>query len=207
MSVLDKLASALGRNDEKPNVALAEALTTRADRKAISELAEALTKGSRAVQNDAIKVLYEIGERKPALIAPHVEVFFDLLASKNNRLVWGALSALDAVASVEAKRLHSRLKELLAAEETASVIGKDKTISILCKLTAAGFAKTTVPVLLELVKKSAVNQLPMYAEHVAAVIPPKDVAKFRSVVSARLAKVPFPAKRARLEKVLRKLAD
>ena len=65
MSVLGKLASALGRNDERPNVELAEALVVKPDKAAIAELAAALSNGTVAQQNDAIKVLYEIGERNP----------------------------------------------------------------------------------------------------------------------------------------------
>ena len=36
---------------------------------------------------DCMKVLYKLGTRKPELIAPYTDVFIDLLASKNNRLV------------------------------------------------------------------------------------------------------------------------
>lgn len=71
MSVLGKLASALGRNDEQPNVELAEALAARPDAAAVAELAGALATGPTAVSNDAIKVLYELGALKPELVAPH----------------------------------------------------------------------------------------------------------------------------------------
>ena len=54
MSVLDKLASALERNDERPNVELAAALVAKPDKKAIAVLADALSTGSIAIQNDAI---------------------------------------------------------------------------------------------------------------------------------------------------------
>ena len=90
MSVLGRLASALERNDERPNVELAEALVAKPDKAAIVELADALSAGTVAQQNDAIKVLYEIGERKPELVAPHAEALFALLKSKNNRNVCGA---------------------------------------------------------------------------------------------------------------------
>ncbi len=55
--MLDKLARSLGRKDEQPNIDLAENLVSRPDRAAITELADALTSKSRAVQGDAIKVL------------------------------------------------------------------------------------------------------------------------------------------------------
>src|SRR5688500_11829212 len=115
MNVLDKLASALERNDERPNVELAEALVAKPDKKAIAVLAEALSGGTMAVQNDAIKVLYEIGERAPDLVAAHADAFFALLASKNNRNVWGALSAIDSIAGVRAKDVAAHLRDILAA--------------------------------------------------------------------------------------------
>jgi len=71
MSVLGRLASGMGRNDERPNVELGEALAASGDAAAIAELVGALT-GPAAVASDAIKVLYEAGERRPALLAPHV---------------------------------------------------------------------------------------------------------------------------------------
>ena len=86
MSVLDRLASALDRNDERPNVELAEALVAKPDKAAIALLADALSIGTVAVQNDAIKVLYEIGGRAPELVAPHAEALFALLGSKNNAM-------------------------------------------------------------------------------------------------------------------------
>ena len=69
MSVLSKLAGSLGRRDEQPNVDLAEALVEKRDAASIKELVNALTGGAMAVQNDAIKVLYEIGEAVPVLLA------------------------------------------------------------------------------------------------------------------------------------------
>lgn len=99
MTILEKLASNLGRRDERPNVALAEILVASGDQIAIAELAKALAGGTIAVRGDAIKVLYEIGERSPALIAPHTDVFFTTLKSNNNRLHWGALSALATLAA------------------------------------------------------------------------------------------------------------
>jgi hypothetical protein len=172
MSVLDKLASALERNDERPNVELAEALVARPDKKAIAMLADALSTGTVAVQNDAIKVLYEIGERAPKLVAPHVDAFLALLGSKNNRNVWGAMSAIDTIASVKAKDVAAHLESILRAADKGSVIAKDKAMSTLAKLATAGEAKA-MPALLDRLGEAAPNQFPMYAElALPAVTPP-----------------------------------
>jgi hypothetical protein len=205
VSILAQLASALGRNDERPNIELAERLAGTADRAAIGELVTALKTGPAAVANDAIKVLYELGERRPELIAEHADAFLATLTSKNNRLLWGGMSALDTIATVSAPLLAKRLPEILAAAEKGSVIAKDKAVSILAKLVAAGDDDTALPALFAMIEQAAVNQLPMYAELAAPVIDPARRPEFVAIVSRRLETVEQPAKRARLEKLLRKL--
>jgi len=205
MSVLDRLASALERNDERPNVELAEALVAKPDKAAIALLADALSIGTVAVQNDAIKVLYEIGGRAPELAAPHAEAFFALLGSKNNRNVWGALSAIDTIAGVRAKDVGAHLKAILAAADKGSVIAKDKAMSTLSKLAVAGEPKA-MPVLLDRLEAAAPNQFPMYAELAAVAVNPAHRARLTAILEARLERIEQPAKRARVEKVLRKLS-
>ncbi|RYE11033.1 MAG: hypothetical protein EOP22_02380 [Hyphomicrobiales bacterium] len=205
MSVLGRLANALGRNDERPNVELAEALVASRDPAAIAELADALSSGTVAVQNDAIKVLYEIGERSPELVADDAEAFFALLGSRNNRNVWGALSAIETIAARRPKEVAARLDEVLAAADRGSVIAKDKAMSTLSQLAQAG-EKKAMPALLERLELAAVNQLPMYAEFAAAAVTPVHKAKLVAIIEARLKTLDAPAKRARLEKLLRKLA-
>jgi hypothetical protein len=205
MSVLDRLAGALGRNDERPNVELAEALVAKPDKKAIVELADALSTGTPAQQNDAIKVLYEIGERAPELVAPHVEAFLLLLGSKNNRNVWGAMSAIDTIAAARPKEVATRLPDILRAADNGSVIAKDKAMSILAKLALAG-DKRAMPALLDRLAEAAPNQFPIYAELVLPAVGEAHKAALRAVLERRLKTIEQPAKRARVEKVLRKLA-
>ena len=205
MDVLSKLASALDRNDERPTVELAEALVAKPDKKAIAVLADTLSTGTVAVQNDAIKVLYEIGELAAELVAPHAEAFFALLKSKNNRNVWGAMSAIDTIAGVKAKDVAARLKDILAAADKGSVIAKDKAMSTLAKLAQAGEAKA-MPALLERLVDAAPNQFPMYAELAATAVTPAHQAKLVGILETRLKAIDAAAKKARVEKVLRKLA-
>jgi len=205
MSVLDKLASALERNDERPNVELAEALVAKPDKKAIAVLADALSTGSIAIQNDAIKVLYEIGEHAPELVVPHAEAFLALLKSKNNRNVWGAMSAIDTIALVKSKEVAAHLKDILAAADKGSVIAKDKAMSTLAKLAQAGEAKA-MPALLERLADAAPNQFPMYAELAASALTPAHKSRLVAILETRLKTINAAAKKARVEKVLRKLA-
>ena len=203
MSVRGKLASALGRNDERPDVELAEALASKPNAAAVAELVELLSSGSIAEQNDAIKVLYELGERKPEAIAGHVAAFLALLESKNTRNVWGAMSAIDTIAAARPKEVAAALEDILAAADKGSVIAKDKAMSTLAKLAFAGKPKA-MPALLDRLETAATNQFPMYAELALPAVA-TDKAKFRAILERRLPDLP-PAKQARVEKVLRKLA-
>jgi hypothetical protein len=206
MSVLGRLASALERNDERPNFDLAEELAASGDKAAIAELLVALSGGTTAVQNDAIKVLYEIGARRPELVSSHAGAFLALLKSRNNRNVWGALQALESIAATVPDELAANLDAILAAADKGSVIANDKAIQILATLAAKGHAKRAVPALLSRLDDAAPNQFPMYAEFAAPVIGPADRAAFRAILEARLVKIPQPAKRKRVEKVLKRLS-
>jgi hypothetical protein len=64
-SVFDRLASVLGRKDQAPNQELARELATDRNEHAIKELLENLFHETKAIQNDCIKVLYEVGALEP----------------------------------------------------------------------------------------------------------------------------------------------
>lgn len=150
-------------------------------------------------------MLYEIGERAPELVAPHADAFFALLASKNNRNVWGAMSAIDTIAGVRARDVAAQLKAILAAADKGSVIAKDKAMSTLAKLARAGEPKA-MPALLDRLEDAAPNQFPMYAELAATAVTASHKARLVSILETRLETIDAAAKKARVEKVLRKLA-
>src|SRR5882757_2998530 len=98
MSILNKLATSLKRRDEVPNQVLAAEIAAKNNKVAIKELIDNLSNKSKDIQHDCIKVLYEAGERKPELITGYLKTFLELLHHKNNRLQWGAMTALHAIA-------------------------------------------------------------------------------------------------------------
>lgn len=204
MSVLGRLASAVGRNDERPNVELAEALAAAPDAAAVAELVAVLT-GPVAVANDAIKVLYELGVRRPDLVAIHLPAFLALLGSKNNRNVWGALQAVESVTDAAPAAVHAALAAVLAAADKGSVIAKDKAVQILVKLIAAGHADA-VPALLERVAAGAPNQFPTYAEQAATVLTGADRERLAAILKQRVGDIETPSKKARVEKLLKRLS-
>lgn len=206
MSILEKLASSLGRSDEQPNVELAAELAARADKAAIAELAKALASAPKPIRHDAIKTLYEIGALKPDLIAPHAGTFLDQAKGKDNRLVWGALSALDAVAIVAPNVIVANLPAILDAADRGSVIAKDKAVSMLARLSAPPTSSRTAwQRLIDILRTSADNQTPMYAEMALSSAGGNDSSELMEVVRFRLSRITQPSKKTRLEKVVRKL--
>ena len=206
MTVLNQLSSALGQRDEKPNQELAAKIASKKDHSAVQELVDNLNNSSKAIQSDCIKVLYEVGEQAPDLIQQYDRAFLQLLNSKNNRLVWGAMTALDTISSINPKGIYNNLGKILEIADKGSVITKDHTVNILIKLsTHEKYRNETIPLLLEQLKISAINQLPMYAERALPFIRSSDLKIFAEVLSDRLNDIEKESKRKRMEKVIRKL--
>ena len=204
-SIAERLSGAMERRDEAPNVALAEEIAASKNKAAVSELVQLVQHGTTRQRNDAMKVLYEIGARDPALIGGHCPVFLEALGSRTNRQVWGAMQALDSVAELRADEIAAELPNIIAAADRGSVIAKDRCTSLLTKLARSGYAEKAVPILVERLKDAAPNQFPTYAEQTAAVVTPAEKPGLIDIVRNRLNGITQRAKRERMEKLLAKL--
>ena len=183
MSVLTKLATALNRRDEVPNQALAEEIVKKNDVCAVRELVDNLSNRDKNIQSDCIKVLYEIGERNPKLIAEHCAAIGELLDSANNRLVWGAMTALDQIALAAPQDVFRLLSRIHTTAESGSVIARDHAVGILTKLgTLKPYANACFRLLIEQLKNCPNNQLPMYAEMSLAVATDKNKAALQKTL-------------------------
>src|SRR3990170_344616 len=131
MTVLNRIAHLQNRRDEVPNQELARDLAVKKNKAGIREIADNLWNKDRHIQADCIKVLYEVGAIEPKLIAAYAEDFVKLLKSRNNRLVWGAMTALAEVARADPHVVFTHLNEVKKAKETGSVITVDNAVSAL----------------------------------------------------------------------------
>lgn len=205
MSILDQLSSALQRRDEIPNQELAAKIAATNNKGAVQELIDNLQHKNRLIQNDCIKVLYETGEHKPALISPFIPVFVALLAHKNNRLQWGGMAALDTITTAKPGLIYEVLPAIVAASDKGSVITKDHCINILIKLGALQeYKEDAFALLIEQLMKAATNQLPMYAENSLPLIDAGNKALFIKTLTARIPEIEKESKRKRVEKVTQK---
>jgi len=206
MTIIDKLASSLNRRDEVPNMELATQIVDKNDEEAVEELVKNLANKDRDIQSDCIKVLYEVGERKPALIAQYAGEFSSLLDSENNRLVWGAMSALDQIALANPKTIYGMLTKIVRSGEKGSVITRDHAVGILIKLASLPqYREKVIPLLIGQLKRSPANQLPMYAENLVPIVTEKNRAAFVKALTSRLDDIEKAAKRKRVERVIAKL--
>jgi hypothetical protein len=207
MSILNQIASSLGRRDEKPNQELAQQIVAANDTAAIKELVESLGNKNKDIRSDCIKVLYEIGERKPELIAGYAKNFIALLDSKNNRLQWGAMTALSSIAGENPKTIYAALSKIVAVSDGGTVITKDHCVKILIKLCAVKqYAEDSFALLLEQILNSPPNQMPTYAEGAIPFVNDKNKSTFVNILTSRLADVESDTKRKRIEKVLAKVS-
>lgn len=189
------------RRDESANIELAERIAAASDSDAMTALASAVAR--KEIASDVIKVLYEVAERKPELAAPHAALLLGLLRHKSNRIVWGAMTAVDAITEYCPEVVGSRLDELRAIANAGSVITRDHFVSILFKL--SGRDQGIGPMLLEQFEKCPPNQLPMYAERGAGAIRKLGAAPFVVILKGRIDEMKTESKRKRIEKVIRKL--
>lgn len=207
MSIISKLASSLGRRDEVPNQELAKQIVNKKDKSAVKDLADNLDNKSKDIQNDCIKVLYEIGEQNPVLIADYAKVFVGLLDHKNNRLQWGAMTAIHTITLESPAIIYAALPKIVAAADKGSVITKDYAVNILIKLCSLKqYAEKTFPLLIEQLLSSPTNQLPMYAEKAMPIINDKNKEFFIKTLSSRLDDIEKDTKRKRVEKVIKKFS-
>lgn len=204
--IADQLSSSRGQRGETANIALARKITAAKDHTSITELIRLLQTGNTPIQNDAVKVLYEIGAEAPQLISDYVGVFLAFLDNQNNRLQWGAMTALGSISRFKPEVIVEKLPEILAAAKKGSVITKDNAIGILVKLSAAAeYRKTTVPSLMEILRTAAANQFAMYAELAASVLDGTDLVTLREILEKRIKNLPKASQQKRIEKLIRKI--
>lgn len=188
MTVLNRLASALNRRDEVPNQELARDLAAKKNKAAIREVAENLWNKDKAIQADCIKVLYEVGYIEPKLIAPYADDFAKLLKSKNNRLVWGGMTALAEASKADPGAVFPHLDAIKKAKETGSVITVDNSISALAN-TAAGnkkYSEAIFPLLLKHLSSCRPKEVPQHAERTLPAVNKSNKDAFVKVLEKRM---------------------
>lgn len=204
-SIVPFLSSSLGRRDETANIRLAEQIVQQEQPDAIEELVRIIQGRDRKLGNDAIKTLYEIGERAPKMILPYLREFIGLLSSKVNRLQWGSMTAISTLVELSPQEVYSFLPQILQAMERGSVITKDHGVKILVHLaTHSAHRETVIPILLEFIQTAPLNQFPSYVLQIEEIPLDPFLEEFLTIIRSRLPEFNvYPAKEKKLLKVLK----
>jgi hypothetical protein len=187
MSILNRLASSQNRRDEIPNQELARDLAAKKDKAGIREVAENLWNKDKKISSDCIKVLYEVGYIEPKLIADYAEDFVKLLKSKDNRLIWGAMTALAEVAKADADVVFKNLDAIKKAKETGYVITIDNAISTLASTASANekYSKAIFPYLLQHLSFCRPKEVPQHSERSFPAVNSKNKNEFIKILEKR----------------------
>ena len=206
LALIELLACKLGRNDETPNIELAEKLCNSMDKDGIREIAEGLKSKELSVANDCVKVLYEVGYREPALIADFADDFIAALLDNNNRIVWGSMTALACLTPVKPEAVYNRLPEIVDAYKNGSVITIDNSISVFANLCMAnkGYRPKVFPILLNHLAKCRPKEIPQHAERIAVCIDSKNKEAFIKALDERAEEL-SEAQRNRVAKLIKTL--
>lgn len=204
MSVLNQISYFQNRRDEVPNQELAKDLADKKDHEGIREIAKNLWNKEKRIQADCIKVLYEIGYIDPSLIAAYTAEFLKLLKSRNNRLVWGGMTALSTVADIRAEKLFNHLQELHNAIENGTVITVDGGILTLARVasTREEFRQAIFPYILNHLKTCRPKDVPQHSEKSLMAVDESNKNDFIAVLETRIDHLSENQKR-RVKKVIK----
>lgn len=204
--MIKKLASSLGRNDEIPNIELAEFLCGHNDAAGVREIVDGFKGSDKAIANDCIKVLYETGERKPELISAYADDFIAYVCSKNNRLAWGSMTALSKIADIAAEQIFNKIAVVISAYENGSVITVDNSISVFAKLCKANgrYAEVILPILKKHLQTCKPKEIAQHVERAAVCFNADNAGDFIAILESRKSCL-APSQQSRINKQLKLL--
>jgi hypothetical protein len=206
MSALDKISFYQNRRDEVPNQVLAKELAETKNRDGIQEMVENLENKNKNVRSDCLKVLYEIGYLDPELIGDYYSAFLKLLKSKDNRMVWGAMIGLAAIADRHPREIWAQVDDLFRITESGTVITLVWGIRTLARVAAADkiYNEKIFPFLLNQIRVCIPRDVPTHAESILCAVDPGNKGMLLSILNSRRDEL-TSAQLIRYKKVLRQL--
>ena len=207
MTYIERIAYYLGRRNEIPNQELAAILANDGNQVGVDEIAGYLNDSNKSIQSDCIKVLYEVGYIAPQLISKYTDIFIDLLDSKNNRMVWGAMIALSTIAEIVPEKIWPHREKIFHLVETGTVITNVSGVKTLINMAKAGdpYYSDLIDTLLDLQKTCRDIDFAKRAEDMRPVIGPKYKDAFRRILEQRMPGLSKAAQK-RLARVIRDLS-
>jgi hypothetical protein len=208
MAYIEKIAYHLGARDEVPNQELAALLAKEKNQAGIDEIAGYLHDKNPSIASDCLKVLYETGYLEPQLIAKYAGTFLELLDSKNNRMVWGAMIALATIAELVPELIWPQREKVKGLVETGTVITNVWGVKTLIGMSKAGepYYRELIDDLMRLQKDCRDVDFAKRAEDMEPAIQPEHRAVYREILERRKAGLSKSAQN-RLARVIKKLGE
>jgi HEAT repeat protein len=206
MSTLNRIAYYQNRRDEVPNQLLAKELALTKDKEGIQEIVENLENKNKNIRSDCLKVLYEISYLDPSLIADYGNNFLKLLKSKDNRMVWGAMIGLAAIADRYPQEIWAQIDDIAAIIESGTVITLLWGMRVLARVAAADeiYKEKIFPFLLKQIRDCISRDVPTHAESILCALDQNHKGLLLSVLEARRSEL-TPAQLTRFKRVLKQI--
>lgn len=207
MSIVEKLSALNNKNNNLMEKELAAELFNTKNTTAIQELVINLDNKNKKIQSNCIKTLYEIGEMGGGnLIAEYCGNFGGLLINKNNRLVWGAVTALNTIVKFNPEGVYNLLDLIVKAVNKGSVITIDNGVGIYTQLAVyPKYQKESLVHLFNILDKCPIKQFPMYIEKSEKCINKNNVNKFINIIEQKFELLERDTQKKRVSKILKKI--
>jgi hypothetical protein len=123
----------------------------------------------------------------PIFITPYAQDFVNLLKSKHNEMVWGAITALAEIAKADPDFIFKHLDEIKKARETIAVVAIDTSISLFASTASANgeYNKAIFPYLLKQISACRPSEVPQYAEWTLPAVNENNKAEFIKTLKKR----------------------
>ena len=206
MSILHKLSSSQGRNDEILNKMLAKELVEKKDCGGIVEIAENLWNKEKKIRSDCISVMEQIGLIDPQLIAPYVSDLLRLLSNNDNRMVWGAMIVLAMLAEAKSDEIFQNIELIIETTQKGSVITHDNGIRVLAKVASVNeeYSQKIFPLLTNELHSCRPKSVPLFTETIFIAVNAENKKQFNEVLEKRMNDL-SPNQQKRVKKILRKV--
>ncbi len=203
-SVYPRLGAVLGVRHTKADIALGQDIAARRAQDELDGLVELLAE--RDVASSAIKAIYECGYLAPELLVPHLDVFVELVAGRNNRMIWGGMIAVSCAAKAAPEKVWEHRETLEAAWEAGTVITKVSAIHAFAAVAADSpdRAAALSPLFERVLREADPKQLVQMAEAIVPVAVEDRRGSLLAIATSRREELATDNARKRLDRLVRR---
>lgn len=207
MSIQNQLAHSLGRKDQAPNKALAQAVADAEDVDGLKELIQFIeTRPHKRLQMDGMLTIAYVAEQKPSLVVDHVDFLISKLNDPINRVIWGSMIALAHMSDAISDKLFEALPKVIDAMDAGTVVTRDFGFRILVSLyKLEQYCDDVFYTISDQIILAPSNQLGQYVERMIPVVKADHKRKLIAILEERKGDLMNEYHIKRLTKNLKKL--